>query len=79
MSKKGLCLWFLLLSLAVTHLACDQARSKFGQITIGIGRQQVEKLLGKPAGVTGDHATATAPWTYGKQKLVIQFNQDRWL
>jgi len=77
MSKKGLFLWLLLLSLAAAPLACDQARSKFDQISLGMTRQQVEKLLGKPATVTGDPATPTATWTYGKEKLVIQFNQDR--
>jgi len=40
-------------------------------------RQQVEKLLGQPAAWTGDPATPTATWTYGKEKLVIKFNQDR--
>jgi hypothetical protein len=77
MSKKGLFLWLLLLSLAAAPLACDQARSKFDQISLGMTRQQVEKLLGKPATMTGDPATPTATWTYGKEKLVIQFNQDR--
>jgi len=77
MSKKKIMLWLLPIFLAAAPLACDQARGKFDQISPGMTRQQVEKLLGKPAMVTGDPANPTATWTYGKEKLVIQYNQDR--
>jgi len=77
MSKKRILPWLLPIFLAAAPLACDQARSRFDQISPGMTQQQVEKLLGKPARLTGDPANPTATWTYGQQKLVIQFHQDR--
>ena len=51
MSKRTFILWLLIFCLALAPFGCDQARSNFDQITLGMSRPEVEKLLGQPARV----------------------------
>jgi len=77
MSKRTFILWLLIFCLALAPFGCDQARSNFDQITLGMSRPEVEKLLGQPARVEDNSGKPVAYWTYGGQQLIVQFHQDK--
>ena len=66
-------LW-LLIFLAV--LGCDQAQSKFDQITMGMSRPDVERLVGLPtrADVAAEPVSC---WIFGDKQVIVQYHKDK--
>jgi len=71
----------IVLVFLVIFVGCDQARSKFDQIELGMSRGEVIELLGEPqqseTKTLGSWSGEVLRWQFGGQTIVLQINNDQ--